>query len=120
MKILNFNKSIFPLITGIAILMAISFSNLNAQCGMMMGGHGNHSGHDMKKMESADTTLIRKGIIDVEIIDVNNDGFVYQDQMDWNVISDQQGKCPICSMTLKEVTLQEAKENLKKNGFKFK
>jgi hypothetical protein len=40
--------------------------------------------------------------------------------MDWNVISDKPGKCPLCKMELKEVTLQEAKENLIKNDFKVK
>jgi membrane fusion protein, copper/silver efflux system len=40
--------------------------------------------------------------------------------MDWNVISDKPGKCPLCGMTLKEVTIKEAKANLKKNGFSVK
>ncbi len=40
--------------------------------------------------------------------------------MDWNVISDKPGKCPLCKMTLKEVTLKEAKKNLVANGFKVK
>jgi len=40
--------------------------------------------------------------------------------MDWNVISDEPGKCPICEMTLKEVTINEAKYNLYKNGFEVK
>ena len=40
--------------------------------------------------------------------------------MDWNVISDEPGTCPICGMTLKEFTIKEVKENLTKNGFKFK
>jgi Cu(I)/Ag(I) efflux system membrane fusion protein/cobalt-zinc-cadmium efflux system membrane fusion protein len=64
--------------------------------------------------------LIRKGIIDLKSIDKNKDGKVYQDQMDWNVISDEPGKCPICKMELKQVTLKKAKENLIKNGFKVK
>ena len=64
--------------------------------------------------------IIRKGIIDLKSIDKNKDGKVYQDQMDWNVISDEAGKCPICKMELKQVTLKKAKENLIKNGFKVK
>ena len=40
--------------------------------------------------------------------------------MDWNVISDKPGKCPICEMKLKEVTIDEAKVDLEKHGFKFK
>lgn len=67
-----------------------------------------------------DSKLIREGVIDVESIDVNKDGKVFQDPMDWNVISDEDGRCPICNMFLKEVTINEAKENLKGNGFDYK
>lgn len=65
-------------------------------------------------------SIIRTGIIDVESIDLNNDGKVYQDFMDWNVISDEPGRCPICNMILQEVTIEEAKKNLKENGFEYK
>ncbi len=59
-------------------------------------------------------------MIDLEAIDENKDGKVYQDVMDANVISDKPGKCPIRGMTLKEVTLEEARESLIKAGFKVK
>ncbi|MBA3035937.1 MAG: hypothetical protein FP814_05525 [Desulfobacterium sp.] len=64
--------------------------------------------------------VIRHGVIDLKAIDENKDGKVFQDQMDWNVISDKPGKCPLCGMTLKEVTLEEAKEELINNDFKIK
>ncbi|MEJ5352051.1 MAG: heavy metal-binding domain-containing protein [Melioribacteraceae bacterium] len=64
--------------------------------------------------------LIREGEIDLNAIDKNKDGKVYQDQMDFNVISDKPGECPLCGMNLKEVTLQQAKENLLKHNFKVK
>ncbi|PJA99840.1 MAG: efflux RND transporter periplasmic adaptor subunit [Ignavibacteriales bacterium CG_4_9_14_3_um_filter_30_11] len=67
-----------------------------------------------------DSELIRKGIINLEIIDENKDGKLFQDVMDWNVISDKPGICPECGMTLKEFSIDEIKENLKKNGYKFK
>ena len=81
--------------------------------------------HNMKNMKhgeivNADSTIVHKGVIDLKAIDKNKDGKVFQDQMDWNVISDKPGKCPLCKMTLKEVTLDEAKKNLIKNGFKVK
>src|SRR3972149_6883855 len=68
----------------------------------------NHEGH----------TIVREGVIDLNAIDEIKEGKVFQDQMDWNVISDKPGKCPICGMTLKESSLNEAKENLIKHGFK--
>lgn len=71
-------------------------------------------------MEEKKSSLVREGEIDLEAIDENKDGKVFQDQMDWNVISDKPGKCPICNMKLKEVTLEKAKENLIKNGFQVK
>jgi Cu(I)/Ag(I) efflux system membrane fusion protein/cobalt-zinc-cadmium efflux system membrane fusion protein len=59
-------------------------------------------------------------MIDLMSIDKNKDGMVYQDMMDWNVISDEPGKCPLCKMTLKEVSIEQARENLVKNDFKVK
>ena len=81
---------------------------------MDMKEEESHSGHDET------SPLIRKGVIDLKSIDKNKDGKVFQDVMDWNVISDEPGKCPICGMELKEVSLEEAKKNLIENGFKVK
>jgi len=64
--------------------------------------------------------IVHKGVIDVESIDANGDGKVFQDMMDWNVISDEDGRCPLCGMFLKEVTIEQAKKNLKENGFEYK
>ncbi len=75
---------------------------------------------DVTKKNKDENPVIRKGVIDLKSIDQNKDGKVYQDQMDWNVISDAPGKCPLCKMSLKQVSLQKAKENLIKNGFKVK
>jgi len=65
-------------------------------------------------------SIVREGTIDVTIIDKNGDGKVFQDPMDWNVISDLKGDCPVCGMTLKEVTIEQAVSNLKKHGFETK
>ncbi len=80
--------------------------------GMMDQGNMKNS-----KMESS---IVHKGVINVAAIDKNKDGKVYQDTMDWNVISDKPGKCPNCGMTLKEVTIEQAIKNLKNNGFETK
>lgn len=78
----------------------------------------------MKKSEKVEKedpeTWVRKGVIDLKSIDKNGDGKVYQDQMCWNVISDVPGNCPFCEMKLKEVSIDKAKENLIKHGFKVK
>ena len=71
-------------------------------------------------MEKGQTNsaIVHEGMIDLMAIDKNKDGMVYQDPMDWNVISDEPGKCPLCKMTLKEVIqLNKAKENLVKERF---
>ena len=65
-------------------------------------------------------SIVRKGTINLKSIDQNKDGKVYQDMMDWNVISDDAGKCPLCGMKLKEVTIEQAEKNLKDHGFKIK
>ncbi|MBX3045216.1 MAG: efflux RND transporter periplasmic adaptor subunit [Candidatus Kapabacteria bacterium] len=83
----------------------------------------NAQDHNNKIKQSSNednSKIIRKGKIDVYEIDINKDGKVFQDPMHWNVISDEAGKCPLCKMTLEEVTLESAKSNLMKNGFKVK
>ncbi len=78
------------------------------------------SGSTMKMDSAASVknSIVREGIIDLKAIDENKDGKVYQDMMDYNVISDKPGTCPLCGMTLKEVTLKKAKELLLKSGYK--
>lgn len=78
-----------------------------------------HQSMNMEKNQ-ADSTIVRSGIIDLKTIDKNKDGKVYQDQMCWNVISDEPGECPQCGMKLKEVSLDKAKENLLKTDYKVK
>jgi hypothetical protein len=73
---------------------------------------------EKKVAETKVESIVREGKINFTKIDANKDGKVFQCEMDKNVISDVAGKCPICGMTLKEVTIKEAKENLK--GFKPK
>lgn len=65
-------------------------------------------------------SIIRKGVIDLKAIDKNKDGKLWQCPMDWNVISDEKGQCPICEMKLKKFTIDEVKVNLEKAGFKYK
>ncbi|PIQ09010.1 MAG: hypothetical protein COW71_08745 [Ignavibacteriales bacterium CG18_big_fil_WC_8_21_14_2_50_31_20] len=83
-----------------------------------------HSKMDHSKMmgehAQMSNSIVREGTIDVTIIDKNGDGKVFQDPMDWNVISDLKGDCPVCGMTLKEVTIEQAVSNLKKHGFETK
>lgn len=82
--------------------------------------HKDHSKMEMKKDTTKVDDTVRKGVIDLKAIDKNKDGKVFQDQMDWNVISDKAGKCTLCKMVLKEVTIKEAKANLEKHNFKVK
>ena len=87
--------------------------------------HSKMMNHDMKpadhdKMDMKKDNLVREGEIDLMAIDKNGDKKVFQDTMDWNVISDEAGECPLCGMKLKEVTLEKAKENLIKHGYKVK
>ena len=66
------------------------------------------------------TELVREGIIDVASIDKNNDGKIYECPMDWNVLSDAHGDCPVCGMDLKEYSLADIKANLDKYGYEYK
>ncbi len=73
-----------------------------------------------KGMMNDKNSIVRKGVIDLNAIDKNGDGKVYQDVMDWNVISDEPGECPQCGMKLIQVSIEKAEANLVKNGFKVK
>lgn len=100
--------------------VSVANANKNIMQGMKMDtskmmDHDSMKNHDMKESH-----VVHKGVIDVAKIDVNKDGKVYQDVMDWNVISDNPGECPLCGMKLKEVTVKQAVKNLEKNGFKTK
>ena len=76
--------------------------------------------NDSTGMMKDKNSIVREGVIDLEAIDKNGDGKVYQDIMDWNVISDEPGTCPLCEMKLKEVTIEEAKTNLEENDLEVK
>lgn len=80
----------------------------------------NHMMMDSTKMINNKSSVVREEPIDLKAIDANGDGKVFQDQMDWNVISDEAGECPLCGMKLKEVSLNEAKTKLIEKGFKVK
>lgn len=106
------------------ILLFTQTTNLDAQC-CRTGGHSGHGGggssHEHNKAkDDVKSELIREGEFDLKAIDVNEDGKVFQCQMNWNVISDSKGNCPVCNMELKEVTLKMAKDNLIENGFEVK
>ncbi len=111
------------------------FSSSSKKDSMNMGTNkedktGSMKNKDMKKgpdisasSESASSEKdprVRKGVIDLSAIDKNKDGKLYEDIMDWNVISDEPGTCPLCGMTLREFTIKEVKENLTKHGFSYK
>lgn len=115
-------------------LSEVSIEDAKKNCdakgsGMMdhdkMEGHKDHSNimehkMDSGKMKMKTDNIIREGEIDLTAIDQNKDGKVYEDMMCWNVISDTAGECPKCGMTLKEVSLDKAKENLLKHDYKVK
>ena len=82
--------------------------------------HDKMMGSDNKEVMKDIESIVREGTIDLTAIDENGDGKVYQDQMCWNVVSDDSGECPQCGMKLKEVSLEEAKANLEENGFEVK
>ena len=85
----------------------------------MQGEEGMGSMQEGETMKSSEE-WIREEPVDVAAVDENQDRFVYQDQMDWNVIADEEGKCPKCGMILKKVTVEEAIANLKENGYSVK
>lgn len=82
----------------------------------------NNNEHNQMKMKEHNhsSSIVRKGVIDVESIDKNKDGKLWECPMDWNVISDESGRCPLCNMKLKEYSIEEVKSNLDEHGFEYK
>ena len=117
-------------------MMKKHMKDCKMDCGEKMGNHKgmmkngkmmcdstmmkDHKGMMKNESKMMGNNMIHKGVIDVNSIDANKDGKVYQDMMDWNVISDKPGKCPNCGMKLKEVSIDKAKKNLQEYGFKVK
>ncbi|GEM_PF-1550454 len=86
---------------------------------------GDMEGHEEQMTESSesehgDPAWERTAPVNVKAIDKDGDGFVYQDQMDWNVIADEEGRCPKCGMHLEKVSIADAEKNLKDHGFEVK
>jgi len=109
---LNKTLQIMLLASGIIVLSIFTSCNQDNKT-------PDHESMNMEK-EQSNSAIVHEGMIDLIMIDGNKDGMVYQDMMDWNVISDEPGKCPLCKMTLTEVSIEQAKENLVKNDFKVK
>jgi membrane fusion protein, copper/silver efflux system len=72
----------------------------------------------MKANKKEKTEALKSKSINVDIVDKNHDGKVYQCPMDFDVLSDKPGIDPKCGMKLREVTIAEAKANLIEHGFK--
>ncbi|MBL1214106.1 MAG: efflux RND transporter periplasmic adaptor subunit [Ignavibacteriae bacterium] len=86
----------------------------------MSEDHSDHITGSAENEYGVDSPLIRTGVIDVESIDENGDGKIYQCPMDWNILADEFQRCPVCEMKMKEYTIDEVKINLKKYDYKFK
>ncbi|MEE9431454.1 MAG: efflux RND transporter periplasmic adaptor subunit [Melioribacteraceae bacterium] len=97
--------------------MIDSESNLRSAINLFSSSESEHSTHINTDKTP---TIVRQGVVDVKSIDKNGNGKVYECPMDWNVISDEDGRCPICNMFLKEYTIEETKKNLIANGYKVK
>ena len=108
----------------ILLSLATIFFLVLVACGGTNGemetqSHGENAVASMQKMDSMKSLeeWVRTEPVDVKAVDVDQDGFVYQDPMDWNIIADEEGKCPKCGMLLVKVPLEEAVKNLTENGY---
>jgi hypothetical protein len=103
----------------LALLIVCGSENEKAEEQMQSPAQQGMAMEENQQMKSSEE-WIRTQPIDVKALDLNRDGYVYQDPMDWNVIADEEGKCPKCGMFLARVTVDEAVKNLKDNGYNVK
>jgi hypothetical protein len=61
--------------------------------------------------ELLDSTVIRPENEEITSLDENGDGMLYQCPMDFQVISDNPGRCPLCKMYLEEYTIEQVQKN---------
>jgi len=110
----------FLVISTLALIIFVGCGSHNGDTEEHMHGEeAMESAHHSEAMESSEE-WIRSEPVNVSAVDLNQDGFVYQDPMDWNVIADEEGTCPKCNMLLVKVTIDEAVKNLKDNGYTVK
>ena len=121
------NKVIRKLTVAFVFTFIISATSFSQEKMDYTKNHKNMKMHNMEMMKDSShkimekkNSIVREGVIDLQTIDENKDGKVFQAMMDYNVISDKPGKCPLCGMKLKEVSLKKAKDTLIKAGFKVK
>ncbi len=80
------------------------------------GKSEDHSNHEMSNSgRQIDSTHIHNYDVNIASLDVDGDGNVYQCPMDWNVISDDSGSCPVCMMDLEQYSIDDAQKNLDEN-----
>jgi hypothetical protein len=65
-----------------------------------------------EKKDAGDLSIVRDKNVNVDSLDQDKDGYLYQCGMDYDVISDKPGTCPKCGMQLKKVSVADAKKNL--------
>lgn len=80
----------------------------------------NEHNHSNQNEYGIDSPLIRTGVIDVDSIDENGDGKLFECPMDWNIIADEYQRCPVCEMKMNEFTIEDVKKNLDKYGYEYK
>lgn len=99
----------YRLVITIALIALISFT---PGCGSTEDHDNIHKDENIEKSES---DIVRDYDADVASLDENGDGNVFQCPMDWQVISDKPGNCPLCNMILKEYSVEDAQRNLEEN-----
>jgi Cu(I)/Ag(I) efflux system membrane fusion protein len=108
---------------GVSVVTSAQFlidSESNLKAAVSMFNTGSEEKEDEGDQEQNESGIVREGVIDVESIDSNGDGKLFECPMDWNVLNDDYQRCPVCEMKMKEYTIEEVKENLRKYGYEYK
>ncbi len=121
-NIMRYSKLLATLILGATFIAACgtkddaSQEHMNTKNNTTNGEQMESTQRDMMSNDE----WVRSDPVDVAMIDKNKDEHVYQCQMDWNVIADEEGTCPKCNMVMEKVGTDEVVKKLKDHGFKVK
>ncbi len=99
----------YRLLVTVALMSLVSFV---VGCGSTEDHDTMHKNENIQKSES---DIVRDYDVNVASLDENDDGKVFQCPMDWQVISDDAGSCPLCNMNLKEYSVSDAQKNLEEH-----
>jgi hypothetical protein len=106
----------WPILGAMALLLLVSCGRSEKRSGPADEGDSLSAGQMVENGLIAKPEWIRQEPIDLQAIDRDRDGYVWQCREDANVVADEAGACPNCSRKLERVDLDDADSRMDEQG----